>query len=69
MLRYMVPARLVRADGDPAARAAREKAAAEWKQTEAERLGLPWPRPQARKGPGRPSRFLRGAEARRRWAP
>ncbi|CAK0809199.1 unnamed protein product [Prorocentrum cordatum] len=55
MLAYMAPARVARAS-DPAARAARERAAAEWKRAEAERLGIPWPRPRVHKRVGRPSR-------------
>jgi hypothetical protein len=51
----MVPKKLVHTS-DREARLEREKLDSEWRQSEAKRLSLPWPRSRKRRPPGRPSR-------------
>ena len=55
MLAYMVPKQQSSVD-DLTARRRQQELDSEWMKTEAHKLSLPWPKPQKRKGPGRPTR-------------
>ena len=55
MLAYVVPKMFI-VNSDIDARLEREQIDSEWRQAEAQRLLLPWPRSRKRRAPGRPNR-------------